>query len=174
MHPSKRLMWLVAAVAVIALTAACGSQPAEQTPAEQPAATEEPAATAPEAAPEPEPEQEMEPEEPATPQQPPLQGNIVEVGEGEFAWLNAATRETPGRYTWTVRLRNDTTQTLDLTVTWQFLDENENTVKTDRVTVRVEPAATGTFEGQGEMERDAARSVAYTSYSWDWKVVEGG
>ncbi|MGD8328761.1 MAG: hypothetical protein PVJ49_04945 [Acidobacteriota bacterium] len=172
MHSSKRLMWLVAAVALIALTAACGGQPAEETPAEQPAATEEPAAAAPEAAPEPEPE--MTPEEPAAPAQPQLQGNIVEVGEGEFTWLNAATRETPGRYTWKVQLRNDTTQTLDITVTWQFLDENENTIKTDRETVRVEPAATGSFEGQGEMERDAARSVAFTSYSWDWKIVEGG
>jgi len=171
MHPSKRLMWLVATVAVIALTAACGSQPAEQTPAEQPAATEEPAAAAPEAAPEPVPE--MEPEAPAEPAQPQLTGNIVEVGEGEMDWFNAATRDTPGRYYWQVQLRNDTTQTLDLTVTFQFVDENDGVVKTDRKTVRVAPAETGTFRVEDEMQRDQARSVAGYVYSWDWKIVEG-
>lgn len=174
MHPSKRLMWLVAAVAVIAVTAACGSQPAEQTPAEQPAATEEPAAAAPEAAPEPEPAPEMTPEEPVAPAQPQLQGNIVEVGEGEMDWFNAPTREIPGRYYWQVQLRNDTTQTLDITVTFQFVDENDAVVKTDTKTVRVQPAETGTFRVEDEMERDQARSVAGYIYSWDWKIVEGG
>lgn len=168
MQPSKRLMWLVSMVAAVALTAACGGQPAEQAPAEQPAASEEPAPAA-EAAPEPEPEMMPEETEPAQPQ---LQGNIVEVGEAEMDWFNAATRETPGRYYWQVQLRNDTTQTLDITVTFQFVNENDEVVKTDRTTVRVQPAETGTFRVEDEMQRDQARAVASYVYSWDWKIVE--
>lgn len=168
MHPSKRFLWFFALAAIIAVTAACGGA-AEEAPMEE-------ATPAEEEAPAPEPEEtpppvmeEPEPEEPAAPT---LTGDIVEVGEGAMDWYNAATREEPGRYWWQVQLRNDTTQTLDLTVTWQFLDENDGEIKTDRETVRVSPADTGTFRGEGELERDAARSVAGYTYYWDWEIVE--
>lgn len=168
MHPSKRWMSMIAAVALVALTAACGGQPAnEPAPAEEPApaaTTPEPAATTPAPAAVPEPE-------PAAPQQPQLTGNIVEVGDGAMDWFNAARREVPGRYWWEVNLRNDTTQTLDITVTFQFLDADDGMVKTDRKTVRMQPAETGKFRVEGEMELDLARSVAGYTYSWDWEIV---
>jgi hypothetical protein len=165
-------MWLVALAAVVAVTAACGGQPAEETPAEEPAPAEEAApepeatpttmpAAVPEETPEPEPQQQ-------------LMGTIVEIeSEHDMGWNSAATREQPGEYYWVVQLRNDTTQTLDITVTFQFLDDQDNVIKTDRETVRVDPAGIGNFRVTGEMERDNARAVASYTYSWDWDIVEG-
>jgi predicted small lipoprotein YifL len=158
-------MWMIAMVALVALTAACGGQPPEEPPpAEEPAEEPAPAETTPA------PVIVPEPAEPAEPQEPQLTGNIVEVDSG-MDWFNPATRETPGRYWWQVRLRNDTNQTLDITVTFTFLDLNEQEVKTDRKTVRVQPAETGTFRVEDEMVRDVARSVDGYTYSWDWQIV---
>jgi ABC-type glycerol-3-phosphate transport system substrate-binding protein len=167
MHPSKRLMWFVALAAIVTVTAACGGQPAEEAPApaETPAAEPAPAV---EAAPEPAPV-----EEPVAPPVQELRGNIVEIDEGTFDWTSAATREEPGKYFWIVKLRNDTTQTLDITVTFEFLDASDGVIKTDRKTERLQPAAEATFRVEGEMERDAARAVESYTYSWDWAFVEG-
>ncbi len=167
MHTRKRLVWSLALATVIALTAACGGQAEE--PVEEAPPAEEPAPVA-EVAPVPEPL--PEPEEAAAPAEPQLEGDIVEIGEAEFDWLNPASREVPGRYFWIVRLRNDTTQTLDITLSYEFLNDEENVIKTDRSTQRVSPAAEVTFRVEGEMNRDESRSVAFTSYTWDWKVVE--
>lgn len=169
MHTRKRLIWSLAVTTAIALTAACGGQ--AEPPAEQAAPAEDPAPVA-EAAPV--PELLPEPEEPAAPAEPQLEGEIVEIEDAqEMEWFGPApTREVPGRYYWVVQLRNDTTQTLDITVTFDFLDENEATVKTDRLTVRVSPAEVGTFRVEGEMERDLSRSVDGYTYTWGWKLVE--
>jgi len=164
MHPSKRFMWFMALVAVIAVTAACGGQPAEE-PVEEPAPAEEPAPVA-EVVPEP------MPEEPVEPLAPVLQGVIVEIeDEHEMVWTTGATREVPGEYFWVVQLRNDTTQVLDITVRFEFLNENDGVIKTDRKTERLQPAGLGTFRVEGEMERDDARAVINYTYSWDWTVV---
>ena len=86
-------------------------------------------------------------------------------------WTTAATREVPGQYYWLVQLRNDTTQTLDITVNFDFLDENDGVVKTDRKTERLQPAETRIFRVEGEMNRDQARAVLGYSYVWDWEIV---
>lgn len=171
MHPSRRLMWYMTLAAVVTLTAACAGQPAEEPPNAEPTPAKEAPLVA-ETAPEPEPVPEPLPEEPPEPAAPQLQGEIVEIEEAaDFDWLNAATREVPGRYYWVVELRNDTMQVLDITVIFQFLDENEDVIKTDRKTVRVQPAGLGTFRFEDEMQRDEARSVSFTSYYWDWAIV---
>lgn len=166
MHPSKRTMWFMALATVVIFTAACSGQPADEPPAEEPAPTAETAPAA-ETTPEPAPMPE-EPPEPAAPQ---LQGEIVEIGDAEMDWFNAATREVPGRYYWVVQLRNDTTQVLDITVVFEFLDENDRVIKTDRKTVRLQPAGPGTFRVEDEMQRDDAFSVVGYTYSWDWAIV---
>ncbi len=168
MHTRKRLVSSLTLIAVIALTAACGGA-AEEPVAEAPPAAE-PAPITPEAAPVPEPV--PEPVEPAAPAEPQLEGDIVEVGEGEFAWTTAASREVPGKYYWEVRLRNDTTQTLDITVTYEFTNAEGQLIKTDRSTVRISPAETGTFRVEDEMNRDDSRAVEFTTYSWSWEIVE--
>jgi hypothetical protein len=152
----------VAFAAIAALTIACGGQPAEPPPAEEPA--EAPAPVQPEAAPIPEPE----PEIPAVPQ---LQGNIVGLAD-TWEWLSAASRETPAKYKWTVSLRNDTTQTLDITVKFDLVDADDRVIKTDRRTVRVAPADAATAEFEGEMPRDQARLFAGYTYTWDWAIVD--
>ena len=86
-------------------------------------------------------------------------------------WFNPATREVPGKYFWVVQLRNDTTQVLDITVIFQFLNADEDVIKTDRKTVRLQPAGNGTFRVEDEMQRDDARAVDSYTYSWDWTIV---
>ncbi len=171
MHPSKRLMWFMALASVVTLTAACAGQPADETPNEEPAAEAAPVAeTAPEPVPEPMPE--PMPEEPPAPEVQVLKGEIVEIEAAhDMDWTTAATRQVPGKYFWVVQLRNDTTQVLDITVIFQFLDENDGVIKTDRKTVRLQPAGNGTFRVEDEMQRDEARSVDSYSYYWDWAIV---
>ncbi len=167
MHPSKRVMWFMALAAVVTLTAACAGQPADETPNEEPAAEPAPAV---ETAPEPEPV--PEPEEPPEPEAPQLQGEIVEIESAhDMDWFNPATREVPGKYFWVVQLRNDTTQVLDITVIFQFLNADEDVIKTDRKTVRLQPAGNGTFRVEDEMQRDDARAVDSYTYYWDWTIV---
>lgn len=168
MHTRKRLVWFLALTTVIALTAACDG--AAEEPVEEAPPAEESAPVA-EAAPAPEPT--PEPEEPAAPTEPQLEGEIVEIEAAhEMDWTTAASREVPGKYFWVVQLRNDTTQMLDITVTFEFLDENEAEVKTDRRTVRVSPAEVGTFRVEGEMDRDHSRAVERYTYTWTWEIVQ--
>lgn len=175
MHRRTRCTGFVALAASAVLTLACGGQAADQPPAgNQPAGKAEPATEAtPAPAPEATTDEPAEPAQPAAPAQPQLTGNIVDLEhQPPLEWLSAATRENPGKYRWTVELRNDTTQTLDITVRFDFLDEAEKVIKTDRKTVRVAPADTATVTNEGEMPRDQARAVVYTSYTWeDWKIV---
>ena len=167
MHTRNRLVWSLALATIIALGVACGGgaeEPAENTPdANEPAAVSETS---------PEPEPMLEAEQPAAPAEPQLEGAIVEIEEAhDMAWTTAASREVPGEYYWVVQLRNDTTQTLDITVTFEFLDENSSVVKTDRSTERVSPAASGTFRVEGQMNRDDSRSVDGYTYTWAWEIV---
>jgi hypothetical protein len=90
-----------------------------------------------------------------------------------MVWLTAATREVPAKYYWVVSLRNDTTQTLNITVNFQFLNEEDGVVKTDRETMQLPPAGTEIFRVEGEMNRDDARAVISYTYTWDWEIVEG-
>ncbi len=169
MHPRKRWISLLTLATVVALSAACGGGQTAEPPAEEAAPAPEEAPVA-EVAPEPEPEpMPVEPVE----QAPTLTGNIVELelSEEQMVWTTAATREVPGEYYWVVQLRNDTTQTLDITVSFDFLDENDSVVKTDRKTERLQPAETKTFRVEGEMNRDQARAVLGYSYVWDWEIV---
>lgn len=172
MQPSKRFLWFFALAAIVAVTAACGAPPAEEPPAEETAAEEEATPAGEETTVEPVTPDPVE-EEVQEPTEPPLEGDIVEVGEGQMDWNRGATREQPGEYYWVVRLRNDTTEVLDITVTYQFLDANEEVIKTDTETVRVSPAQTGEFRVVEEMGRDDARAVAFTTYFWDWERVQG-
>ena len=172
MHPRKRWIWFVALVTAAALSAACGGQAADTAEEQAPAPAVEEQAPAAEVAPAPEPE--PMPEEPAAPAAPQLQGTIVEEAEAhEMVWLTAATREVPAKYYWVVRLRNDTTQTLNITVNFQFLDEEDGVVKTDRKTMQLPPAGAENFRVEGEMGRDDARAVISYTYTWDWEIVEG-
>lgn len=169
MHTRNRLVWSLTLIAVVALTAACGGG-AEEPVAEAPPAAE-PAPVTPEATPVPEPV--PEPVEPTAPAEPQLEGTIVEIESAhDMDWTTAASREVPGKYFWVVQLRNDTTQVLDITVTFEFLDENEAEVKTDRKTVRVSPAQVGTFRVEGEMDRDHSRAVDGYTYTWAWEIVQ--
>ena len=167
MHTRNRLVWSLALTTIIALGVACGGgaeEPAANTPdTNEAAAVSEPS---------PEPEPMLEAEQPAAPAEPQLEGAIVEIGEAhDMAWITAASREVPGEYYWVVQLRNDTTQTLDITVTFEFLDENGGVVKTDRSTERISPAAAGTFRVEGQMNRDDSRSVDGYTYTWAWDIV---
>ncbi len=167
MHTRNRLVWSLALATIIALGVACGGG-AEEPAANTPDANE--AAVVSETSPEPEPM--LEAEQPAAPAEPQLEGAIVEIEEAhDMAWTTAASREVPGEYYWVVQLRNDTTQTLDITVTFEFLDENGGVVKTDRSTERISPAAAGTFRVEGQMNRDDSRSVDGYTYTWAWDIV---
>ena len=167
MYTRNRLVWSLALATIIALGVACGGG-AEEPAANTPDANE--AAAVSETSPEPEPM--LEAEQPAAPAEPQLEGAIVEIEEAhDMAWTTAASREVPGEYYWVVQLRNDTTQTLDITVTFEFLDENGGEVKTDRSTERISPAASGTFRVEGQMNRDDSRSVDGYTYTWAWNIV---
>ena len=167
MYTRNRLVWSLALATIIALGVAWGGGAEE--PAENTADANESAAVS-ETSPAPEPMPEAE--QPAAPTEPQLEGAIVEIEEAhEMAWTTAASREVPGEYYWVVELRNDTTQTLDITVTFEFLDENGGEVKTDRSTERISPAASGTFRVEGQMNRDDSRSVDGYTYTWAWNIV---
>ena len=175
MHTRKRLVWFLALTTIIALTAACGGATEEPVVEEAPPA-EEPAA-APETTPEPT-EAPAPVQQPAEPPEQAIVGDIVEIPIGDdemqMDWLTAASREVPGRYYWIVRLRNDTTSTLNLTVIFDFVNDEDEVIKTDRSTQRVSPAETAQYRVEGEMNRDDSRAVAGYTYTWTWEIVESG
>ena len=55
---------------------------------------------------------------------------------------------------------------------FQFLNEEDGVVKTDRKTMQLPPAGTEIFRVEGEMNRDDARAVISYTYTWDWEIVE--
>jgi hypothetical protein len=164
MRLNKNLFLLFALVALLAVVSACGGgEPAE-----------EPAAEAPEeAAPAPEPEPVVEPEpEPEEPQGPQLEGNIDLTNE-DFQWGEVTDRSQPAPYTWTVAVANDTTQTLDITVRFDFLDDSDSVVKTERTVVRLAPAERTTVEEPGTMGWDEANRVyTFAVQVENWTIIE--
>lgn len=166
MQPRNNWIWFIALVTVVSMTAACGG--ASEEPADEPAAAAEPAA---EPTPEPVapmPEPEPEPAEPAAPQ---LEGNILTSGE-DFDWISVTDRNSPATYYWTVSVNNDTTQTLDITVKFDFVDENDSIVKSESKTIRLQPAAQQTVREESEMSyQDALKVVGFVSELNDWKIV---
>jgi hypothetical protein len=164
MRFNKNIALLFALVALLLVVNACGGgEPAEEPATE---ATEE---APPAAEPEPVVEPEPEPEEEQGPQ---LQGSI-NLTEEYFEWGEVTDRSQPAAYTWTVQVANDTTQTLDITVRFDFLDENDRVVKTERSTVRLAPAESATIEEPGTMSwDDANRVVGYAVQVENWTIIE--
>jgi len=153
-----RLSMMLVLVLALPFAAACG-------------AAEEPAPEAPEApveqAPEPvaaPPVQEPEPRPPAEPE---LVGNIVLSGD-DFEWGEFGAGQ-PAPYTWTVRINNDTTATLSIRVSFQFLDDDDQVLKIERTTIRLDPAAGRTIREAGTMPYDDALKVIgfVADYTYD-------
>ena len=160
MHARKRFVWFLALTTVVGLTLACGGA-AEEPPAEPPAE---------EAAPAPAPE--PVPEEPQEEQGPQLEGNIVTSGENH-EWISVTDADSPATYFWTVTVNNDTTQTLDITVQFDIVDENDEVVKRETKTVRLAPAAEEVIREESEMPyQDALRVFGFTAVVSDWAIVE--
>jgi hypothetical protein len=160
----KNIVFLFALVALLAVVVACGGGE----PANEPAAdsTEE-------AAPATEPEPVVEPEpEPQEPEGPQLVGNI-ELTEENFEWGEVTDRTQPAPYSWTVAVANDTTQTLDITVRFDFLDDTDSVVKTVRTVVRLAPAGRATINEPGTMEWDEANRVyTFAVQVENWTIIE--
>ena len=147
---------------VLPFAAACGGaeEPEPEAPAEEPAAA--PVEEAPSEAPAAE-----EPTEEA-PQEPQIVGNIILSGE-DFNWGDADGDTTP--YTWTARVQNDTTSTLDITVRFQFLDESDQVIKTETSTVRIAPASSRTINQSGTMTYDEALKVFGFLADYDYEIA---
>jgi hypothetical protein len=159
-----RFPLLIALFALLPLLAACGGaeQPAPE-PAEEPAAAPEAEAPAPEMPVEEEPEETA----PAAPQ---IVGSIILSGE-DFNWGAPEGDNQP--YTWTARVQNDTTSTLDITVRFQFLDDTDSVVKTESASVRLDPASGRTINESGTMTYDDALKVVGFLADYDYSPVEG-
>lgn len=154
---------LIAILLAVPLAVACGGA------AEEPAADNGANAPAVEPAPVVEPEPvEPEPTEPAEPTVPTLVGEIRVSGE-DFEWGETNTEN--AAYTWTARVTNDTTATLDISVRFEFLDENDAVVQTETKTVRLDPAASRTLRESGNMNYDQANRVYSFRAVTDWAPV---
>ena len=153
-----RLAMMLVIVLALPFAAACGT--AEEPAAETPEAPVEQAAAPVEELPieEPEPQQPAEPE---------LVGNIVLSGDN-FEWGEFGAGQ-PAPYTWTVRVNNDTTATLSIRVSFQFLDDDDQVLKTERTTIRLDPAAGRTVRENGTMPYDDALKVIgfVADYTYD-------
>lgn len=144
---------------VLPFAAACGGA------AEEPAPAEEPEPEAPAPAPEP---VEAAAEEPAAPQEPQIVGDIILSGE-DFEWGTAEGDANP--YTWTARVQNDTTSTLNITVRFQFLDESDEVIKTETATVKIAPASSRTIKQSGTMSYDEALKVFGFLADYDFEIA---
>ncbi|HJO05684.1 MAG TPA: hypothetical protein QGG47_17080 [Acidobacteriota bacterium] len=149
---------MLALVLALPLAAACGTaeEPAVETPEvpveQPPVAVEEPP---------------MEEPEPPPPAEPELVGNIVLSGD-DFEWGEFGAGQ-PAPYTWTVRVDNDTTATLSIRVSFQFLDDDDQVLKTERTTIRLDPAAGRTIRENSTMPYDdALRVIGFVAdYTYD-------
>jgi hypothetical protein len=151
-----RLSMMLVLVLALPFAAACG-------------AAEEPAPEAPEAPVEqaPEPVPPVQEPEPTPPAEPELVGNIVLSGD-DFEWGEFGAGQ-PAPYTWTVRINNDTTATLSIRVSFQFLDDDDQVLKIERTTIRLDPAAGRTIREAGTMPYDDALKVIgfVADYTYD-------
>lgn len=167
MAERTRRFTVMALLLLVPFTIACGGaeEPAPQ-PAEQPADVPAPE-PAPEPAPVEQPPADATPEEPVQ-QGPQLVGNITLSNEN-FEW--GATDNQNASYTWTVRVANDTTASLDITVRFQFLDDNDQVIKTETKTVRLDPATSTTLRENGRMSYAQANRVYSFSAAFDYQIV---
>ncbi len=159
---TRQALLIALLLLVVPFAAACGGgaeEPAPEAPAEEPAPApaEEPEAV--------EPAVEEVPAEPAEPQ---VVGNVILSGE-DFNWGEADGDNTP--YTWTARVQNDTTSTLDITVRFQFLDEADVVIKTETATVRIAPASSRTINQGGTMTYDEALKVFGFLADYDYAIA---
>ncbi len=174
---ARRIRWTLMALALVAPLAIAACTASEQ-PAEAPAAegaqeqAASPAAAEPAGPEQAAPEQAAAPEEPAAParQEPELVGEIHVSGEN-FEW-GETTRER-ANYTWTARVTNDTTATLDIIVRFEFLDEQDAVIKTESKRVRLAPAETTNIRQNGSMSWDEANRVYSFRAVTDYEVVQG-
>ena len=159
----KNIVFLFALVALLAVVVACGGGE----PTNEPAAD-----SADEAAPAAELEPVVEPEpEPQEPEGPQLVGTINLTGE-DFGWGEITDSTQPAPYTWTVAVANDTTQTLDITVRFDFLEDSA-VVKVERKVVRLAPAERATINEPGTMSYDEANRVNGFAVQVDnWTIIE--
>lgn len=163
MSDRTRRFTLMAILLLVPFAVACGA--AEQPAVQEPAPAPEPEAPAP--APVPEPAAEPEPTEPVA-QQPQLVGTVTLSGES-FDW--GETDNENANYTWNVRIANDTTAQLDITVRFQFLDDNDQVIKTETKTVRLQPATSTTVRENGRMGYAQANRVYSFSAAYDYQIV---
>lgn len=167
-----RLLMLMAVLVVAPFAIACGA--AEEPAGEEPAA-EEPAAEEPAAEPAPAPTTPettaAAAEEPADtgPQEPQLVGEI-RIADENFDW--GETTAESAAYTWTARVTNDTTATLNITVRFEFLDEQDQVIKTESATVRLDPAQSRRINQGGNMDYAQANRVYSFRAVTDYKIVE--
>lgn len=165
MAERARPITVMALLLLVPFTIACGAaeQPAAppvETPPAAPATEVTPPATE-------TPTTEVTPEAP-TQEGPQLVGNITLSNEN-FDW--GETDNQNANYTWTVRVANDTTATLDITVRFQFLDDNDQVIKTETKTVRLDPAAASTLREAGRMSYAQANRVYSFSAAFDYQIV---
>lgn len=146
---------------VLPFAAACGGAAEEPAPAEEPVPEPEAPAPAPEPA-------EPAAEEPTAPQEPQIVGDIFLSNE-DFEWGTADGDANP--YTWTARVQNDTTSTLNITVRFQFLDESDEVIKTETATVRIAPASSRTINQSGTMSYDEALKVFGFLADFDYEIA---
>lgn len=105
----------------------------------------------------------------APPAEPELVGNIRLSGE-ELEW-GTPTQET-APYTWSVRVNNDTTATLDITIRFQLLDQNDEVIKTETSTVRLQPAQSSTVRENGSLPYSQANNVYSYASTFDYSIVQ--
>ena len=163
MQPRKNWIWFLAFATVVSMAAACGGRAEEPAaPAADAAPAAEPVVAEPEPMPEPEPQ---------APPEPLLEGEIVDSADN-FAWLTSGGRNEDATYFWTLDLRNDTTQTLDIMVSFQFVDANDSVVKTETKTVRLDPAGSTSIREEGGMSHEDSLKVEGYTYTYDWTIVQ--
>ena len=158
-YRTRHVLPIALLLLVLPFAAACGGaeEPAPEAPAEEaaPDPVEEPAPV------EPDPVEEA-------PQEPQIVGNIILSGE-DFDWGEADGDS--NAYTWTARVQNDTTSTLDITVRFQFLDEADEVIKVESATVTIAPASSRTINQSGTMTYDEALEVFGFLADYDYEIA---
>lgn len=175
---ARRIRWTLMALALVAplAIAACAANeepaevPAAESAQEQAPAAEQPAGEETAAPAQTPAEETAAPAEQAAPQEPELVGEI-KVSDENFEW-GETTRER-ANYTWTAHVTNDTTATLDIIVRFEFLDEQDQVIKTESKTVRLAPAESTTVRESGSMSWDQANRVYSFRAVTDYRVVNG-